>query len=914
MSFLTAKDVLRVVEPIVYGRRKLSILFLTAVTAFFAYQMVQIKPDPGFLKMLPEDHAYIKTFSHYLEEFGGGNQVIIAVMHEDGDIYNADYLATLRGVHEDLFFLSGIARNRVQSLFSANTKYLETNEKGFAIGRVVPADYQPTTEMIETIREHVHAANIIGRLVATNERGALITAEVLEIDPVTGKEPKFLDIANGLETIREKYESDTVSIHIIGLTLVFNEFAKAFLQVFGFFAITLIFSALLLWVYCASFKLAMLPLICSIVAVIWEFGLLVSFGYGLDPFAILVPFLVLSVGVSHGVQFVNAWVQDVADHGMNSYEASLETFRRLAIPGTAALITDVIGFATIALIQIEIIQEMAINAAFGVSAIIITNKWLMPILLSWVNIKDIEALKQRYAKREKLGDIIWRQIAKATRRGPAIVAICTAVLLLGWSLWKGQDLAIGDQHRGVPELKQDSRYNQDSAVIADNFAVGEDVLIVFIETHADGCLDFSVMYSIDRFMEQVRNTPGVHSAITLQSIAKLINEFWHEGDTRWRALSRNYHVMAQSVAPLDQIGVGGKLMNFDCSIMPVIMFTEDHKAHTINVLMAQIEDSAAALRVEDPSAKLLQEINRSIQRWIDARDRVNSDVAGQAAAVTAYAGPNAVVLPRNKQRRAIDSILARLDGFEQIDPETSRWPEDETAKQAIINSLNELVAPARELIDLDADQPNATEQELVDAIEATLKRFKPEMGHNLDFALASGNVGIMAATNEVIAAQEKPILIWVYLAIIFMCWLSFRSISGVLCVVLPLSLVSLMAYGVMAVLGIGLKVATLPVVALAVGIGVDYGIYIYSTLHDKIGTGLRLEEAYFQTLRLTGKAVVFTGIALGIGVATWFFSVLQFQIDMGMILMFIFIANMFGAIFLLPALAHFMMKVPAENK
>jgi hypothetical protein len=111
----------------------------------------------------------------------------------------------------------------------------------------------------------------------------------------------------------------------------------------------------------------------------------------------------------------------------------------------------------------------------------------------------------------------------------------------------------------------------------------------------------------------------------------------------------------------------------------------------------------------------------------------------------------------------------------------------------------------------------------------------------------------------------------------------------------------------MALYGIGLKVNTLPVVALGIGIGVDYGVYIYSRLDMLIKDGYSLREAYNQTLRLTGRAVIFTGLTLAAGVGTWIFSPLQFQADMGILLSFIFLANMVGAIILLPALVRVLM-------
>jgi predicted RND superfamily exporter protein len=174
----------------------------------------------------------------------------------------------------------------------------------------------------------------------------------------------------------------------------------------------------------------------------------------------------------------------------------------------------------------------------------------------------------------------------------------------------------------------------------------------------------------------------------------------------------------------------------------------------------------------------------------------------------------------------------------------------------------------------------------------------------LRFRLATGNVGVMAATNEDIAAAEKPMLALVFGSIIILCLVTYRSFMGTICIVLPLVVVSTLAEALMAVYGIGLKVNTLPVVALGVGIGVDYGIYMYNRLDHLLKLGYSLREAYYRTLRLTGRAVIFTGFTLATGVGTWMFSTLQFQMDMGVLLAFIFLANMVGAIVMLPALVR----------
>jgi hypothetical protein len=203
------------------------------------------------------------------------------------------------------------------------------------------------------------------------------------------------------------------------------------------------------------------------------------------------------------------------------------------------------------------------------------------------------------------------------------------------------------------------------------------------------------------------------------------------------------------------------------------------------------------------------------------------------------------------------------------------------------------------------DHEAETLERVVDTMNGLIEEFPSE---NYEFLLGAGNAGVEAATNEVISKAKTVMLLSVYAVVSFLCLITFRSVAAVICIVTPLALTSVLCEALMAQLGIGVKVATLPVIALGVGIGVDYGIYIYSQLEAKLKEGLPLQDAYFETLITTGKAVSFTGLTLGIGVCTWIFSPIKFQADMGILLFFMFIWNMIGSLWLLPALARFLVR------
>jgi predicted RND superfamily exporter protein len=828
--------ILRVVEPIIYSRRHVTHIILILLTVFFAVQTMRLQPDAGWLKSVPLNHPYMQKFREYYRDFGGANTVLFALLQEDGDIYNERFMSQLQQATDDVFFTPGVDRARVMSLFTPNVNYVENVEGGLSGATVIPPDYKPTPEVLEKVRSNVAKAQVIGRLVTNDQRGAMIMAELLEVDPTTGEKIDYREVGSYLEKLRAKYEKDGVTVHIIGFAKIVDDMTNASLEVAGFFGLTLVITGLLLWWYCGSFKLGLIPLGSSIVAVVWEMGLLRSVGFGLDPFAILVPFLILAVSVSHGVQYVNAWVDEM-HAGRNSYDASLQTFRRLAIAGTIALMTDVAGFATIYLIQIQIIREMSINAVLGGLAIIVANKMFVPIWLTMIKIKDVNGFIERQSKRDAAFDKLWWRMSGVTRIPVAAAVLVICAVVAGWSFWAAKDLKIGDALKGVPELRPDSRFNQDFNAITNNFQIAVDIFKVIAETKPNGCIDFELMDQVDRFAWHMENTEGVQSTLSLLTFAKLVYQGLSEGRLNALVLPRNQFAMAQATA---LVPTSTGLLNDECDALAVYMFTKDHRAETISHIVDEVKQFNATNR--------------------DEFFKRNTEVTPE------YCDTKYAAFQKYKKANAHAFELVDRPG---IDPDMKR-------------------------------QASAERDRLQSEYEAMDKNCP------VNFALATGNVGVMAAANEVVKEKESEIVLYVYAVILVLLWLSFRNWRAIVCIVVPLALVSELGYGVMATLDIGIKVATLPVLALAVGIGVDYGIYVYGVMAGALDEGKSLRRAYYETLRGTGKAVIFTGLTLGASVLTWLMSELQFQIDMGKLLLFMFTANMLGAIFVLPAIAAFL--------
>jgi len=770
-SFISAS------ERLLFANRRTVVSIFIVLTIFLGWSATNLRMEAGFSKLLPLKHEYLQAFTEYQEEFGGANQVLVALMAKDGNIYDSQFMESLRLATDDIFFIQGVDRSRVYSLWTPNVRYREVVEDGIAGGNVIPGDYTGTPEGLQKIRRNVFNSEWLGRLVANDLSGAIVKAEFTEINPATGEKLDYLRVAKDLEAIRAKYENDQISVHIIGFAKMVGDMADGAKRVVLFFALAFLITAIMVYVYTSSFRRTCMLLLCALIAVVWQLGLLPLLGFGIDPMGILVPFLVFAIAVSHGVQMVSANGSAIFD-GVGPLEAAKLSFRKLAIPSVTALMTDLMGFLTILLISISIIQEMAITASLGVAVIIVTNLLLLPILLSFIK-ADLN-YRNKLQRRSRLVAPMWRKLSKVASRKTASVIIVMALLLMVFGLMKSGDILIGDTQRGVPELRQDSRYNLDTEIITSKFSIGVDQVTVYAEGGSQGCVNHEILSAIDQFAWHMRNIEGIHSSITLPSVIKVVTSAWNEGSPKWQVLPRNQQLTVQA---LGSIPTCTGLLNGDGSVMPLYFFTTDHKAETLDRIMGAAETYLS----EHPSDKV-------------------------------------------------------------------------------------------------------------------------------KFRLAGGNVGVTAATNEVVLDSQTPILIYVYLAVIIFCLVAFRSLRATICILLPLGLVSLLGYSLMAILGIGLKVNTLPIVALGVGVGVDYGIYIYGTLKSFLDEGIPLQRAYELTLDRTGNGVLLTGLSLAVGCVTWIFSPLQFQADMGILLTFMFLVNMLGAVFLLPALASWLLPVQSNQE
>jgi uncharacterized protein len=318
--------------------------------------------------------------------------------------------------------------------------------------------------------------------------------------------------------------------------------------------------------------------------VIWQFGMITLLGFGLDPLAILVPFLVFAIGTSHGVQQLNMITAEIS-HGSTPEQAARSSFRGLLIPGSLSLVTAVVGFAALLVVPIPQIQELAITASIGTGLKLISNLIMLPVISSYFTYDDgyrarVTAARDSRARFIKLLGVFGR---------PAVAFPVTFVFLcmFGGAVYFSQDRHVGDLHPGSPELRPDARYNLDAKLISEKFSVGLDLFTVIVETPPESCVDYQSMVYMNEFSWYMRNVEGVRDVQSAAFVAKTIAAGWNEGNLKWRALPHDRSALVQATGP---IGSSSGLIDNNCTIMPLQIFLVDGKATTLKNVVHAVED------------------------------------------------------------------------------------------------------------------------------------------------------------------------------------------------------------------------------------------------------------------------------------------------------------------------------------
>jgi predicted RND superfamily exporter protein len=270
-------------ETILFRFRGVILAVFAAFTIYSGFYATQLKMTAGFEKQLPAGHEYIQTFQEYRDRLFGSNRIIVVLKMREGQIWNRDFFSQYKDLTDALFYLPGVARHTLTSLWTPNSRYFEITEDGFVADDVIPGtitldniDSQCVSRLktaslatkcepaLQIIENNVVRGGFVGRLVANDFSAAMVRAELLDYDVKTGARLDYFDLADKLETdIRDKFESDKYEVQIIGFAKLIGDIADGAGTVVQFFIIAFLLTILSVYIYARSAILTFLPLFCS---------------------------------------------------------------------------------------------------------------------------------------------------------------------------------------------------------------------------------------------------------------------------------------------------------------------------------------------------------------------------------------------------------------------------------------------------------------------------------------------------------------------------------------------------------------------------------------------------------------------------------------------------------------------------
>ncbi len=569
---------------------------LALFTVFMGSHAVRLEFGTDFEKMIPMQHEYMQNYLPFKKAFGGGNIIRVSVTRRQETILDPAFIEKLRKIHDDVYFVEGIDRRTVKSIASPDTLVVVITEEGFSVDPVVPLDVELTEEVIAQVARNIELGGFRGRLVGMDMKAALIKGEVLE------KGVDYLSIYKQLNAIRDKYSDEDITVRINGFAMVAGFVNDALPKVVLLFGVAVLITLVILYRCFRYLKLAVLPLFSGGLAVLYSLGTIQLLGLRLDPMTSIVPFLVLAIGASHGIQMVKRYLEQCVVHP-KGYDAALHALAGLLVPGTVALVTDIIGFLTIYFIPIGVIRDLAVTASIGVSAVIITNILILTLILSFfpnlapAESEESETRTAAYVKRGLDSVAGWTY----GRRAYWVVGISTILMMIGFI--SAVRLNVGDLNPGEPILWEDSVYNLDAASMVQDYMFGIDSLSVVIAGGEPGmCYNYDNLKAIEAYEAEIGNVEGVTVVISALTLVKAYNETYREGDIRWRALPK----LPREIAFLmTSVGSNDENIFFTqgCPEMNIIVFLSDHKGDTIRRVISKTREFMA--RHPIPGAEML---------------------------------------------------------------------------------------------------------------------------------------------------------------------------------------------------------------------------------------------------------------------------------------------------------------------
>lgn len=753
-------------------QRSRVVALIGIATLVLSYFAVNIEVRTIFEDMLPSQHPYVKVHEKFKDTFGGSNMVTIMLEVEKGDIFQPSVLEKVRTLTLELRKVSAVNSFQIISLASKKLKEVRASTEGIETKPLMWPELPTSEQELTDLRDAVlRNPMVYGSYVSKDLMATLVTVDFIDRKVDYGTVFKEIN-----ELIAKVNQDGTVKIRVVGEPMLYGWVNHYLTETVYLVALALTVTISLLFLLLRTWRGMLLPLIAGLVSAIWALGICKLLNINFEPLVIVVAMLITSRAVSHSVQIVNRFDDEIKaiEFGKETAEdAARIALEDLFRPGMLGIIADAGCMAVVAMSPIPMLQKLTVLAVVWVCTLTISAVILTPILLSWIRnpsgyVHRVDAIP--YIRR-----ILDFAVFVATSRLRYAVLVCSTFVTIGCGVY-ALNLKIGDANPGSPILWPESSYNVDSAVINQKFQGTDRMFVVVGSDKQDLVKQTEVLNSMGNFQRFMEAQPEIGGSLSIADVLPVVNRTLREGNPRYQELGDNQAVNGNIMATLESVSEPGDM-----------------------------------------------------DRFVDSQN-------ANAAVTLSF---------RDRQGETIRTAIARIKEFIEKNP----LPEG-------------------------------------------------------SYMLAGGLVGVTAAANEVVLSSQIEALALALLVLVIICTIVYRSTVAGMLFMIPVLISNTLTFSFMVWKDIGMNINTVPVVALGIGLGVDYAFYIADRIKEEIAIGATPEDAVRTALQSAGLGVVVTGGVLIFSTLLWMASSLRFQADMGLLMaMWIGISGM-SALFVMPSIIY----------
>jgi predicted RND superfamily exporter protein len=922
-------------------RHKLAVLLVVAVItsglAFCAYTRMHIFTN--FFDLYPPNHPYVKLYQQYRNMFGTANQVVMVVETQKGTIY--DDPATVQKVEritlQLLHDVPGVNGEQVMSITHPKLKTTLTSGSGI---KVVPLTYPRIPETVDDLRflrQKIRSSEYQGVFVSDDDKATMIVAGFWE----EGLNEKTFPVM--WQTVQEivARESDAnTKIYVTGPPILYAYFIEAGPKMVAALAASIAMIVLILWVEFRSWQGLVIPVFSGALSAIWGLGFgglcAMLSGYvsnpdiarvmnlSMDPLVLVIPLLISARAHSHSVQSMERYHEEY--HRLHDKDqAIIKSYTEIYAPAMVSLLADGLATLTLLVASIPLIQKLAILCSFWIISIFVSVVTLHPIILAftppprefvsgkgalerfmaWMMIVTVCWLFALYGHWPQT---TWFTLPILGPMGPLGVFF----VIVCWC-------AIWDAVMGTPPP-----------------VYGHAASAICTATDGVGVFFGNVYAAIEKALiwlaEEWRRPIMLGALVALMSFGLFFQHKLKVGDaTPGGALLYADHPHNVAFRKVNEKFTGASQL---------VVIAEGAAFCTVN---GKVCDGAQCTRCypeQDGTQEPAEDVAAIAERA--ARAARHEEVPAPAATVTKPVKPRGVCgLEKCLQREGTlkdADVLAGLDLFARYMAERDevggtvtvgsilkkifRTFHEAEPKWEILPTRNDHVAQLFFLLTsntrrgemdnfFDSNYSNATvaifyKDYTHETIENSIARAKEYIAaHQADtsavrYRLAGGIIGILAAVNEEVEWSYRVNLILILIVVFLLSYATYVSVWGALIVMLPSLVAQPLSEAVMYLFGIDMNINSLPVAAIGIGIGIDYGYYVLSRIVEELAAGCTFETAIRRMFETTGKTVLFTGVSLTASIIFWVFFPMKFQADMALLLVLLLAFHLAGALIFIP--------------